>query len=200
MFYAAGGAIGWATAPDGHLWQKGAGPLLRGEWLGLGALGSPAALRLPDGRVRLLLLDTDRDQVHALDWDETALAAGAPPAPGPLVDGDPATPALDPLLARPAWIHHIFHVSARAAPLAGRLRYDLYLGVEAQDPDDPGERLITLAHAAAFDGLRFESGRAPIVPVNDVRAPAAARLGPRVALFYVLRQGARDAIAAAVSP
>jgi hypothetical protein len=194
LFYAAGGGIGVASAVDGHRFTKTPGTTLvpRGAEEG-GALSSPAAVRLGD-RVRVYYVAAGK--VFAAETDFGPLAAGQP-ADWTRLDGDPTTPARDPMLSPPVWAGRIERVTARAAATpAGRLRHDLYITARVL-PDGP----VGCGYAASYTGDRFLSADAPILPLKPGgRAPTETPYRDEALLLYVNRTGVRDAILAGVSP
>jgi hypothetical protein len=196
LFYAAGGGIGVATAADGHRFTKTPGTTLvpRGAEEG-SALSSPAAVLLGD-RVRVYYVASG--QVFAAEADFATLAAGHP-AVWTRLDGDPTTPARDPMLAPMSWARRIERVTARAALTpAGRMRHDLYVSAEVLSD---GSSSIGCGYAASYTGDRFLAADAPILPERPVaRAPTETPYRDEALLLYVAHRGVRDAILAAVSP
>src|SRR5258706_15887581 len=131
-------------------------------------------------------------------------AAGAPSAgvlgggPGawPGLAGDPRTPARAPMIrgAPSAPGGARARAGAGVTP-AGRVRYDLYFTALGGKPPS------TAAFAASYSGDEFAVAAAPILPLTvTARDPAAQPYRDGAALLYVARFGARDAIAAALSP
>jgi hypothetical protein len=197
LFYAAGGAIGWAVADDagGHAWQKGPGPTLEANGAEEGAaLGSPAAVRLGD-RVRVYY--TGGGRVWAKEASFVSLAARLPTTWKP-VDGDPATPGRDPMLAGAPFLTGIERVTARAGTTpAGRVRHDLYFSGPTGIHDTP----TACGYAASYLGTAFEVAPGPILPLLPAaRAPTGTAYGEGAVLLYVTHSGIRDGVAAALSP
>ncbi len=204
LFYGGGGAIGWATAADGHTWVKAPGPALvaNNEEEGT-ALTSPAAVRVGD-RLRVYYLASGA--VWAADAPFADIAASRATT-WTRLDGDPTTPGRDPILA-PAGhqlvsstttvpVVSIDHVSARA-PItpAGRVRYDLYFTAATGTAS-----VSTCGFASSFTGDRFAVSTTPLLPImQTTRAPAETPYGAGAVLLYVQIDGARLAIAAATSP
>ena len=122
LFYGGGGAIGWATAADGHTWVKAPGPALVANNAEEGtALSSPAAVRVGD-RLRVYYLASGAVWAAEAPFADVAASRATTWA---RLDGDPTTPERDPILA-PAGhqlvtstmmipVVAIEHVSARAA-------------------------------------------------------------------------------------
>lgn len=194
LFYSGGGAIGWATAPDGHAWQKAPGPALTADGLAEGnVLGAPAVTHVGD-KIRVYY------GAGGVIW-----AAEAPFADvaerrvtsWTRLDGDPTTPARDPMVSQAPFGVWLDRPSARATRTpAGRVRHDLYFTAYTGT-----ETVSTCGFASSFDGDRFVVGSKPILPpLTIVRAPTETPYGPLAVLMYVQRLGSRDSIAAAQSP
>jgi hypothetical protein len=195
LFYSAAGAIGWAAAYDGKSWQKGPGPSLVADGAAEGsALGAPAAVRLGDF-VRVYY--PAAGAIWAAEALFADLARGVPVG-WSRVDGDPTTPARDPMLAGAPFAAALGRVSARAAATpADRLRHDLYFTAETGITNTP----TACGFAASFTGDRFEVAAAPILPlVPAARSPAMTPYRDGALLLYVQHSGVTDAIAAALSP
>jgi len=202
MVYEAGGAIGFAVATDGigHLWQKNATPLLQANGLEEGAaLTSPSLARIEaqgsqGERLRIYYLASG--QVWAAE------APLADPTAMVRLDGNPRTPARDPVLAQLPFLTGLEKVSARAASTpTGRQLVSLYLSGPV--PSTATTPARTSGVAAAFDGLGFEVVPSPILPrLEEGHSPSLASLayGPKMLLFYARRIGPYDAIAIAASP
>jgi hypothetical protein len=117
------------------------------------------------------------------------------------VDGDPATARRDPMIPFPTWARGFASVSARVIETpAGRVRHDLYFTATA-----PAYMMMTSASgcgfASSFSGDLFATAVAPIVPLTQsTHAPLATTYRAGALLVYVAQTGARQAIAAAISP
>jgi hypothetical protein len=201
IFYAGGGAIGWATAPAvtlGHNFAKAPGPALLANGAEEGTeLSSPAVVRLDD-RVRVYYLAAGA--VWAADAPWSDVVAGRATT-WTRLDGDPSTPERDPMLTTPSWALSIARVTARADQTpAGRVRHDLYFtAVTAPTPMQPS--ISTCGFASSFSGDQFAVSAAPILPLkNATRAPAETPYRDGALLLYIERSGSRDAVAAAHSP
>jgi hypothetical protein len=201
LFYGGGGALGWATAPAvtlGHNWTKAPGPAILANGVEEGhVLSSPAVVRIGD-RVRVYYLG--QGLLWAVEAPYDDVVAGRATS-WTRLDGDPATPARDPMLRPPSWATAIGRVTARAAPTpVGRWRHDLYVTVELPATD---RRAATSSagFAASFSGDRFVTADAPILPLDQKRhGPAETPYRDGALLLYIERAGARDAVAAATSP
>jgi hypothetical protein len=201
MFYAGGGALGWATAPAitlGHNWTKAPGPALLADGAEEGTeLSSPAVVRLDD-RVRVYYLASGAIWAAEASWDDVVAGRATTWA---RLDGDPATPERDPMLRTPPWATSIGRFTARADKTpAGRVRHDLYFtavtGATAAQPS-----ISTCGFASSFTGDRFETATTPILPLKSAtHAPAETPYRDGALLLYIARSGARDAVAAAHSP
>jgi hypothetical protein len=105
------------------------------------------------------------------------------------------------MLRPPPWASAIGRVTARAARTpVGRWRHDLYFTVELPATD---RRAAThnAGFAASFTGDHFVSADAAILPLDQPRrAPAETPYRGGALLLYVGHIGARDGVAAAVSP
>lgn len=187
LFYAAGGAIGYATG-DGVSWDRLPGPALA-PGVGERALGSPAPI-LEGDRVRLYFVVDG----GAVEVAEAALADLAARAPTPFVRvaEDPVVRAGD-----APWLEAIGRVTARAvATSTGRTRYDLYLS----GTDDAGQRAVGMA--ASWDG---ESYAVPPVAFLDARrpnewSPTVVDFRGGALLLFTQPSGAGSVVAAATSP
>jgi hypothetical protein len=200
MFYSGGGAIGWAVGLDeaGHSWQKAPGPALIANNVEEGnALGSPAAVKVGD-KLRLFYL------AGGLVWAAEAPFADVAAGRGTTwtrLDADPATPARDPILRGAPFSIGLGRISARSELTpAGRVRHDLYFTARTAT-----EAMSTVGFASTHElpphDLRFQVSPTPILPVRqNTRSPAITPYGAGALLLYVQRLGARDSIAAAVSP
>ena len=204
LFYAGGGAIGWATAPAvtlGHNFAKAPGPALLADGAEEGTeLSSPAVVRLGD-RVRVYYL--------------AAGAIWAAEAPcerrrrRPRHHAGRGSTAIRPrprairCCARRAWALSIDRFTARAARDAGRSRA----------PRSLLHRCHRANTAAAVDQhLRASPARSPAIaspspPRRSCRSSSATHAPAETpyrdgALLLVHRsaRGARDAVAAARSP
>jgi hypothetical protein len=201
LFYSGGGDIGWATAPAitlGHKWTKAPGPALLADSAEEGAeLSSPAVVRLGD-RVRVYYLAAGAIWAAEAPWDD--IAAGRATT-WTRLDGDPGTPERDPMLVAPSWALSIARFTARADETpAGRVRHDLYFtAVTAPTAAQPS--ISTCGFASSFTGDRFVAASTPILPLRAAtHAPAETPYRDGALLLYIARAGARDAVAAAVSP
>lgn len=202
LFYAGGdGAIGWATAPAitlGHQWTKAPGPALFGDGGEEGMqLSSPAVVRFDD-RVRVYYLAAGAIWAAEAPWNDVAAGVATT---WTRLDGNPATPERDPMLRAPEWALSIGRFTARAAKTpAGRVRHDLYF-TALTAPTNAQPTISTCGFASSFTGDRFEVARAPILPLRSAtHAPAETSYRDGALLLYIERSGARDAIAAALSP
>jgi hypothetical protein len=201
LFYAAGGALGWATAPAvtlGHEWTKAPGPALLANGAEEGhVLSSPAVVRIDD-RVRVYYLAEGALWAVDAPFDDVVTGRATTWV---RLDGDPATPARDPMLRAPSWASAIGHVSARAVRTpVGRWRHDLYVTVMVPATD---RRVATssAAFASSFTGDRFATGDKPILPLDQPRrGPAETPYRRGALLLYIEHLGARDGVAAALSP
>jgi hypothetical protein len=195
LFYRAGGAIGWATSSDGHRWTKGPGPTLWANGAEEGTLlGPPAAVRLGDV-VRVYY--PAGGSLFAAEAPFSALARGVPTG-WVRLDGDPSTPARDPMVTGAPFATALGRVTARAAATpAGRLRHDLYFTAATGNMQSP----TTCGYAASYTGDAFEVAGAPILPLIPVtRAPTMTPYRDGALLLFVARSGAHDAVAAGLSP
>jgi hypothetical protein len=201
LFFTGGGAIGWATAPAitaGHQWTKAPGPALLANGMEEGTLlASPAVVRIDD-RVRVYYLAAGA--IWAAEAAYADVAAGRA-ASWVRVDGDPSTPARDPMLVTPDWALSIGRVTARAAPTpAGRLRHDLYFTAVTR-PTATVDSISTCGFASSFTGDRFAVASAPILPLRTAtHAPSETPYRDGALLLYIQRAGAHDAVAVAHSP
>lgn len=201
MFYEGGGAIGWATAPAitlGHKWTKAPGPALVANGAEEGStLASPAVVRIGD-RVRVYYLASGAIWAADAPYDDVVAARAAT---WTRLDGDPSTPARDPMLSVPSWALALGRFTARAAATpTGRLRHDLYFtATTAPTPMQP--TVSTCGFASSFSGDQFVSAPTPILPLTrETHAPAETPYRDGALLLYLERAGARDAVAAARSP
>jgi hypothetical protein len=201
LVYSGGGAIGWATAPAvtlGHVWTKAPGPALvaNGDEEGV-ELASPAVVRMAD-RVRVYYLASGA--IWAADAPYADVVAGRATY-WTRLDGDPATPARDPMLAPPPWTASIGRFTARAARTpAGRLRHDLYFTAQTEATAD-APSISTCGFASSYTGDRFTAAPAPILPTRSAsRSPAETPYRDGALLLYIDRAGVRDGVAAARSP
>lgn len=201
LFYQAGGMLGWATAPAvtlGHKWTKAPGPALIANGGEEGSeLASPAIVRIGD-RARVYYLAqgaiwaaeapyADVEATRATTWTR--------------IDGDPSTPERDPMLTPPPWALSLGRFTARAATTpTGRLRHDLYFtAVTAPTATQPS--ISTCGFASSFTGDRFERAPAPILPLmQPTHAPSETPYRDGALLLYIEHVGARDSVAAALSP
>jgi hypothetical protein len=201
IFYAGGGALGWATAPAvtlGHKWTKAPGPALFGDGAEEGSeLSSPAIVRLDD-RVRVYYLAAGAIWAAEAPWDD--VVAGKTTT-WTRLDGDPGTPERDPMLRAPDWALSIDRFTARADQTpAGRVRHDLYF-TALTAPTAAQPSISTCGFASSFTGDRFAAAETPILPLkNATHAPAETPYRDGALLLYIERSGARDAVAAAHSP
>ncbi len=201
MFYAGGGAIGWATAPAitlGHKWTKAPGPALVGDNGEEGnALGSPAVVRLDD-RVRVYYLANGAIWAADAPWDDVVNGRATD---WNRLDGDPGTPERDPMLQVPSWALSIGRFTANAGKTpAGRVRHDLYFtAITAPTAAQPS--ISTCGFASSFTGDRFETAPAPILPLKAAtKSPAEIAYRAGALLLYIGQEGSRNAVAAALSP
>ncbi|MSP62401.1 MAG: hypothetical protein EXR72_19130 [Myxococcales bacterium] len=190
LFYAAGGAIGFATADDGHGWRKGPGPTLVADRADEGlVLGAPGAIRL-GGKVRVYY--PANGALWAAEAPYADLASGRAPV-WTRLDGNPTTPEREPMVASATYATAIGRACAFTGTTpAGRARHDLYFSATA-DPNP------TIGFAASYSGDRFTVAAGPILIAPAVRAPAMVPYGAGALLLFVQR-GQRDGIAAATSP
>jgi hypothetical protein len=201
LFYAAGGALGWATAPAvtlGHDWTKAPGPALLANGAEEGhVLSSPAVVRIDD-RVRVYYLGAGLLWAVEAPYDDVVHGRATT---WTRLDGVPGSPARDPMLRPPPWASAIGRVTARTARTpVGRWRHDLYFTVELPATD---RRTATrnAGFAASFTGDRFVSTDAAILPLDQPRrAPTETPYRDGALLLYIEHIGARDGVAAATSP
>jgi len=93
-------------------------------------------------------------------------------------------------------------LTARATQTSGgRIRHDLYFTAVTLDAKTLAQK-TALGFASSFTGDQFHVGAASILPlhVDSCRAPSETSYGDSDLLLYVDHAGARDAIAAALSP
>jgi len=215
LFYRAAGAIGVATSDDGHRWTKIPGTTLTPDQGAEGdALGPPAAVRLgasggasgASGAVgaRVRVYYPARGALFAAEADLADFQARRPPR-WTRLDGDPATPGRDPMLAGAPFALALERVTARAAETpVGRLRHDLYFTarVPSSGPTaTTATTTTTIGFAASYTGDRFLAAAAPILPRSPAaRGPTETPYRDGALLLYVGHAGARDAILAARSP
>ena len=210
LFYAGGGAIGYAIGTDalGHVWRKPPGPALRANEVEEGhVLGPPAAVHVPSAAGegdRLRVYYVASGAIWAADAPYADVLAGNP-VEWTRLDGDPTTPARDPMIApsQVPFAASLGRVQARAALTpAGRVRHDLYFTAIAPANTMPA---TTVGFASSFTGDRFEVAPAPILPPKLVtKSPSVIAYADDVeagfVLFYAAQHGAHTAIAAARSP
>jgi hypothetical protein len=201
MFYGtASGAIGWATAADGHTWIKAPGPALVADTLEEGnALEAPAAVRIDD---RLRVYYPAGGRIWAADAPFADVAAGRPTTWSRL-DGDPRTPERDPFVSGARFAQSLGGVTARAAQTpAGRIRHDLYFtGVEPPTTGSMPTTPTNCGFAASFSGVQFAVADTPILPPMVVaRGCAETPYRGGALLFYIVHNGVRDVLAVAHSP
>jgi hypothetical protein len=201
LFYSGGGSLGWATAAAvtlGHNWTKAPGPALVANSAEEGhLLSSPAVVRIDD-KVRVYYLARGAVWAVEASWDD--VVAGRSTS-WTRLDGDPTTPARDPMLRAPSWATALGRVTARAVRTpAGRWRHDLYF--TAQLPTDAGVfAATTCGFASSFTGDRFATASAPILPLTaSTRGPTEIPYRDGALLLYIERLGGSDAVAAALSP
>jgi hypothetical protein len=201
LFYAGGGALGWATAAAvtlGHDWTKAPGPALEANGLEEGHLLSSPSVVLIDDRVRVYYLGDGRL------WAAEASAADVFARRATYwtrLDGNPETAARDPMLEVPSWATALGRVTARATVTpARRWRHDLYF--TALTTATAGQAAVsTCGFAASFSGDRFVTAETPILPLDQARhAPTEIPYRRGALLLFVQRHGSTDAIAAATSP
>lgn len=185
LIYAANGAIGYATALDGHTWVKAPGPALA-PTAEEGALDSPTALPIGDGAVRLIY--HARGGLYAADATRDALGARAAAAftRVGLVVADGAEP----------WLPGIGRSTARRViTAAGRARYDLFLTGSLAN-------LRVVGFAGSFDGGDFSVAQAPFLDAHapEEWAPTAVAYRAGSLLFHSLSRGSHSVIAGATSP
>jgi hypothetical protein len=195
LFYAGGGAIGWAVGTDdlGHVWRKAPGPALFADGRAEGnLLGPPAAVHVGD---KLRLYYEAAGAIWAAEAPYADVLAGNATT-WTRLDGDSRTPERDPMVRATPFAPGVGRAQARAAVTeAGRVRHDLY--VTALN----GKPAATVAFAASFTGDAFVIAPAPILPLTvTARDPAEQPYRDGAVLLYVTRFGSRDAIAAALSP
>ena len=201
IFYTGGGAIGWATAPAitlGHKWTKAPGPALLADGAEEGTeLSSPAVVRLDD-RVRVYYLAQGAIWAAEAPWSDV-VAGGA--THWARLDGEPTTPARDPMLRAPDWALSIGRFTARAAKTpAGRVRHDLYF-TAVTAPTSAQPSISSCGFASSFTGDRFSVASTPILPLGTAtHAPAETPYRDGALLLFIERAGSRDAVAAARSP
>ncbi|HZS37124.1 MAG TPA: hypothetical protein VFF06_09865 [Polyangia bacterium] len=203
LFYSGGGAIGWAvgTDPLGHVWRKAPGPALIADGAEEGnVLGPPAAVHIPGAAGesdRLRVYYVASGQLWAADAPYADVLAGGA-VTWTRLDGDPSTPARDPMVAASSvpFAAGVGRAQARAGLTpAGRVRHDLYFTAPT------GAATNTCGFAGSFSGDDFLVAPAPIVGVKlNVRSPAETPYQAGALLLYVQQFGANDVIAAALSP
>jgi hypothetical protein len=201
LFYSGGGAIGWATAPAvtlGHQWTKAPGPALLADGAEEGhELSSPAAVHVDD-RLRVYYLAAGALWAAEASFDDVIHGRATTWA---RLDGDPTTPARDPMLSAPGWATGLGRVTARAVwTAAGRWRHDLYFTAQVA-MNDQHAAISTCGFAASFTGDRFVAAAAPLVPLADAtRGPSEIPYRDGALLLYIERSAGHDAVAAATSP
>ena len=205
LFYSGGGAIGWAVGVDdlGHVWKKTAGPALIADGLEEGnLLDAPAAVRFvrDDGSDVVRVYYLGAGAIWAAEAPYADLFAGNATT-WTRLDGDPSTPARDPMLAPGAapFAPVVGRIQARAGEtVAGRVRHDLYFGASGGTPPS------TCGFAASFTGDHFAAAPLPILPhtttTSAAHAPAESPYRDGALLLYTQPFGGRSAIAAALSP
>lgn len=200
LFYSAAGAIGWATAEDGHTYHKAPGPALTADDAEEGhLLGAPAAARVGD---RVIVYYEAAGSIWAATAPWADIAAGRATTFTRL-DGDPSTPVRDPMVAPPAYALSLARPQVRVAMTpGGRLRYDLYFtAIIASTSGPPGSTSATAGFASSFTGELFEVAPAPILPIMESdRSPAETPYQDHAILLYAAEFGARQAIGVATSP
>jgi len=193
MLYAAGGAIGAATSPDGAAWSKPPAPALTADGGDEGAsLGAPAAIVVGE---KLRVYYAAAGAIWAAEAPLADFQAARAPA-WTRLDGDPSTPARDPIVRGVPFGGALDRPFARAEPtVTGAIRYTLGFSVALPDGTSGS------GFAASFDGISFAVQQTPLLPLAPASAaPALVRYGDRPLVFYVGRFGARDAIAVAARP
>ena len=205
LFYASGGAIGWAVGPDGHAWQKAPGPALFAEGPEGQSLTSPSAVRLGDV-LRVYYVGNHRVWAAEAPWADIAAARATT---WHRVDGDATTPALDPILdptgltvaasSATVSVTGVGRLTARAGLTpTGRVRHDLYLTFSTTGMP-PADRACVFA--SSLTGDRFEVAPTPLLPLREsAHAPAETPYLDGALLLYVKTLGSHGAIAAATSP
>jgi hypothetical protein len=201
LFYGtASGAIGWATAADGHTWIKAPGPALVADTQEEGnALGPPAAVHIDD---RLRVYYNAGGRIWAADAPFDDVAAGRATT-WTRLDGDPRTPERDPFVSGAPYADSLGRPTARAALTpAGRIRHDLYF--TAIEPTIGGSMPMTPTNcgfAASFSGVEFAVADTQILPPKLVaRGCAETPYRGAALLFYIAHSGVRDVLAVAHSP
>jgi len=199
LFYGtASGAIGWATAADGHSWIKAPGPALVADTLEEGvALGPPAAVRLGD---RLRVYYVAGGVIWAAEAPFADVAAGRATT-WTRLDADPSTPARDPFVRGAPFARPLGRLTAHAAETpAGRVRHDLYFtGIEP--PVTTGPQPMSCGFAASFTGDGFAVSPAPILPPMVIaRGCSETPYRDGALLFYIQHNGVRDVLSVARSP
>ena len=206
LFYQAAGRIGLAVGDgttttgnaSGAHFTKAAMPVLSALPEEGAALASPAAfvLRTSDGTptdtVRLFYLAGGA--LYAADASFSALVSLAPNFVR--VDGDPATPARDPMLRAgdASWLKRLGRTTARSLrTAAGSARYDLFVSGAVDKPSVVG-------FASSFDALHFSVAATPFLDAKDDHAPSVTAYNARSVLLFTRSEGIRTIIAAATSP
>jgi hypothetical protein len=169
-------------------------------------LGSPALVHIPAsggsgdhrGRARLYYLaSSDEKSTSARLY---AADAPLPLGSGPFVrvDGNPATPGRDPVLAPGAvsWLPALGHVSARTLiTAAGRPRYDLFLSGNVG-------LLRAVGAASSYDATIFTVAAQPFADPHppDKWAPSVAAYRDGTLLVYATPSVGHSVLAAATGP
>lgn len=197
LFYEAGaGAIGYAGAVDGLVFERHAGnPVLVGDGLEEGArVGEPAGI-WHQGDLWLYYAAPERGAIFAVRFPGGDLSNPE------RLDGDARTPERDPVLG-PNTFDEQFDVGGVGAPFvritswAGRPVFDLwYRGWDASGDS-------TVGFAGSFDGLgykRFDEN--PVLPAGGVQETDPCVISMGVGSLMLFAQGSASgpwAIAAAL--
>jgi hypothetical protein len=198
LFYWASGAIGWATASDGHTWIKAPGPALTADTVEEGhALGPPAAVRIDD-RVRVYY--PAGGVIWAAEAPFADIAAGRATT-WTRLDADPRTPERDPFVAGAPFAQSLGRLSARAAQTpAGRIRHDLYFSA-FEPPTSMVPQPTTCGFASSFTGSDFAVEATPILPPTLVtRGCSETPYRDGALLFYIQHNAVRDVLAVGHAP
>lgn len=176
LYYAAEGGIGLAEASgvDGAFQRVGDGPILDASHAVRGVPRRPSVVRGPDGAF-FLYYDAGGAIGVARSEDGRSFTQ---------LDGDPATPEIDPLVLDGEDIRTSPELAV-AAPgavavdtIVGRRLVRLYFESHRED----GTILAYVAGSA--DGVTFERYSVPVHAQTDVRFPAPVVLDQRVTLLY----------------